>query len=697
MLESQASEMSTQNELRQLVQSENLIGACYRMTYDQALVMANDMHKAKVRGVPHNCFLVAASFNPDEFPQAPADEKRVILLRVTGSAKLPQDDDLIEAKIQNLQERSSPQDDNELDDITESKMQFHGLECAILGTFYQRDQKLKLGSDIESFASASRLNVYRPRGEALGKIVNFVDPIKQEAANEAAEEMGLEDLSPFKVGTVRYTSTDHMHREEDEPKVPVEVEPADFLGRRTAVLGMTRTGKSNMIKRLVSVVKRVSDENDTDIGQIIYDVNGEYANVNEQDEGSLADIYPNDDVVRYSTRPRSENVEDLRANFYDQLNEGHSIIARELEKEGQLTSDYKKDFASLSFDEPPEQNYSKHTRWERRVAAYQAILYRAGFDAPENYTVSFPGPSSDDMERQISEYLDDQTPVDPRGGLTLQQAADWFTALKEADNETEHEFESSSGNPWIDGALDILLQVLTGPHLGSYQTGYRMLTGIDYYHSSRRSGDVPGEIYSHLEDGRIVILDLSLMEPSMREERGERVAREIFNKSMGKFVHGERPPNIVVYTEESHNLIGNDLDLDETWPRLAKEGAKYNIAMVYATQEVSSVHDNILSNTENWFITHLNNENEIRELSKFYDFDDFSKSLLRAQDVGFARVKTLSGPFVIPTQIDEFDPDQERQRVQQLAEHSEVDVTPETDGQVDGENDAVASISDETE
>lgn len=693
MLENQASEMSTQNELRQLVQPENLVGACYRMTYDKALVMVNDMHKAEVRGVPHNCFLVAASFNPDEFPQAPADEKRVILLRVTGSSKLPQDDDLIEAKIQSLQERSSPQDDNELDDITESKMQFHGLECAILGTFYQRDQKLKLGSDIESFASASRLNVYRPRDEALSKIVNFVDPIKQEAANEAAEEMGLEDLSSFKVGTIRYTSTDHMHREEDEPKVPVEIQPADFLGRRTAVLGMTRTGKSNMIKRLVSEVKRVSDDNDTDIGQIIYDVNGEYANVNEQDEGSLADIYPDDDVVRYSTRPRSEDVEDLRTNFYEQLNEGHSIIARELEKEGKLDSDYKKDFASLSFDEPPQQNYSKHTRWERRVAAYRAILFRAGFDAPENYTVSFPG--SQDIEDRVAEHLSNQTPEDPSNGLTLQQAADWFTALKIADNE--HEFETSSGNPWVDGELDILLQMLTGPHVGGYQTGYRMLTGIDSYHSSRRTGNVPREIYSYLEDGRIVILDLSLMEPSLREERGKRVAYEIFHRSMNKFVEGEVPPNIVAYTEESHNLIGDDLDLDEMWPRLAKEGAKYNIAMVYATQEVSSVHKNILSNTENWFITHLNNENEIRELSKFYDFDDFSKSLLRAQDVGFARVKTLSGPFVIPTQIDEFDPDQERQRVQQLAEHSEVDVTPETDGQVDGENDAVASVSDETE
>jgi hypothetical protein len=665
-LNDQASDLLNKHPLVKLVQPDNFVGWCYRVTYENAYVMVNDLWKAEALGVPHNCFLVATPFNPDEFNRATRDEKEVILLRVTGAAKLPQDDDLIEAKIDYFQQhRSQIDEERDYDDITRNKMQFHGLECRILGTFYVREQELWMGSDIESFSSATRLNVYRPRGKALETIVNYVDPIRRKAAQEDAEDLGIDDpVAPFKIGSVRYTSTDRLHRGSAEPDVPVHIQPSDFLARRTAVLGMTRTGKSNMIKQLVSVVKRVSDDSGVNIGQIIYDVNGEYANVNQQDEGSIADVYPDDEVVRYSMRP-PEGFKELRTNFYEQLNEGHSIIVRELKKENQLNSDYKKAFANMSFDEPGQQQYGKRKRWKRKVAAYKAVLFRAGFATPSGHKVSF------DASQIVRDAVNDKlsNSLNPKNGLSLEEAARWFEALDEANSEST--LKSSSGKDWVDDTLHILLIYLTMSDGGSFRTGYRMLTGATKFHSPNRTEDVAEEIYQYLVDGKIVILDLSMAEPSLREEISRDVAAEIFHSSMESFVDGERPPNIVVYTEESHNLIGKDLDLDETWPRLAKEGAKYNIAMVYATQEVSSVHPNILANTENWFITHLNNEREIKELSRFYDFDDFSQSLIRAQDVGFARVKTLSGPFVIPTQIDKFDPEAEKQRVASMQENQD--------------------------
>ena len=653
---------NNKNDLADLIQKDVMVGWCYNINYGSVNVMTNDLWKEEANGVPHNCLLLATSFDPDDFDKTPEAEKEVLLMRVIGSTDLPQKNYLLESKIEHFQDQRDPFEGEDYDDITKNKMQFHGLRCRILGTFYEKDGDLYLGSDIESFSSAAKLRAYRPHGDALETVVNYLDPNLKQAAEERAEEMGVEKtLDPFKIGAVRYTSTDRLHRPSEEKKTPVFVNPKDFLARRTAVLGMTRTGKSNTIKQLVSVVKRVSDESDMNIGQIIYDVNGEYANVNEQDKGALAEIYPEDEVIRYTTHPpEGSNFKELRTNFYYQLNQGISIIKRELQARGDLKGDYRKMFANMVFDEPPKQKEGEYIRYQRKVAAYWCILYKAGFEPSKNHKkISFK--ASKKVRSKVNNelgYSIDTT------SMTLDEAVDWFKGLHEVNKKEK--LKSSSGKDWIDDELQNLLTVLNKEKGGRYVSGYQMLTGIDKFHSEKRSSDVTKEIYNYLKDGKIVILDISLMQPSIRKELSRKIAQTIFSNSMEAFVDGNQPPNIAVYTEESHNLIGKDQELDEAWPRLAKEGAKYNISLIYATQEISSVHSSILANTENWFISHLNNRNEIKELEKFYDFEDFSESLLRAQDVGFTRVKTLSSPFVIPVQIDKFEPDEEKKRVENL-------------------------------
>jgi DNA helicase HerA-like ATPase len=171
--------------------------------------------------------------------------------------------------------------------------------------------------------------------------------------------------------------------------------------------------------------------------------------------------------------------------------------------------------------------------------------------------------------------------------------------------------------------------------------------------------DYAEEVLQELISGKIVIVDLSLGSETILRFCSERIINHILNDASRRFASGQELNQIQIYIEEAHRLFSRDrMNVPEEadpYVRLAKEAAKYRIGLIYATQEVTSVDPLILSNTSNWIVTHLNNRSEVKELSKYYDFEDFAELTLKAEDVGFARLKTKSGRYIIPLQIDLFD------------------------------------------
>ena len=143
--------------------------------------------------------------------------------------------------------------------------------------------------------------------------------------------------------------------------------------------------------------------------------------------------------------------------------------------------------------------------------------------------------------------------------------------------------------------------------------------------------------------------------------------RRIFERQQRHFVTPKvnkdgsllRLPPVIVYVEEAHTLLPKVRGKRQHRNLAAHRQRGHqvlNIGLVYSTQEPSSVQTNILTNTENWFISYLNSKGETRELDKYFDFEDFTPSIRKTSDPGFTRVRTHSSPYTMPVQIYRFDP-----------------------------------------
>ena len=180
------------------------------------------------------------------------------------------------------------------------------------------------------------------------------------------------------------------------------------------------------------------------------------------------------------------------------------------------------------------------------------------------------------------------------------------------------------------------------------------------FHDPSATGEVSDLIWDDLVAGRLVIVDLSVGSQEVSKMLSERLVFRLLDKANQRFRDDKENIPIQIMVEEAHNLFdreksGKSTVNDDPWLRLSKEAAKYDIGLIYATQEVSSVDQRILSNTSNWIVAHLNSDIETRDLSHYYDYSIFAPDIRAAEDRGYVRMKTFSGKYIVPTQIAKFD------------------------------------------
>jgi DNA helicase HerA-like ATPase len=611
------------------------VGYVLEISYDTVTIITSDPFKLAVGGVPRNSLLIMV---PDSLLKDNSLPPHFTLLRVLDAAPTPLSKEVQQTYFE-LQKRSMP----ELDVFTQSELQWGALKTAVLGMFYPHPEKtneVEFSGDLNNFVSAHKYRVYAPNDELLNLIINSTVPKENR----------------FPIGKLRLTECRLSLPGKPHPNVTVYVSTKDFMGTRTALFGKTRLGKSNVVKLIAQSIIEATKET-RNVGQLIFDINGEYANDNPQDNSlSLRSVYPDYCVVYALTQKPATQSKPLKLNFYEHPDRSHRILANLLETEGR-TSIYVKAFIGAEIPSLESlkdiTDHGKKKRAERRILMYWAVLKKAGFEVDESNLsrkLSFDPGYNKDFRKTIWQGQE-PPPIDSLDKLVqeFERIADFIR-----DNPESPLLRSKgSGESLFDSDDKAILNFLK-PSVGA---GPTMIQRFRIYHDAN-AGDFIKEIIKLLDEGKTVILDLSNADPEVANYFAEELSVAVFIHQVYKFTNNRLGNHYIqLYFEEAHNLFPNNEDVTTIYSRLAKEGAKYHIGMVYSTQSPTTINKDLLAQTENFFVAHLSSKDDVNTLAKVnIEYESLKDDILRSKTVGYIRMLTRSHRFVIPVQARKFTP-----------------------------------------
>lgn len=616
------------------------VGYVLDIGYDEVRIITSDPFKRAVGGIPRGSYLIMC---PKHFKDIPP---HFTLLRVDGVATTPLNQETQQTYFE-LHKKSMP----ELDRFTQSELQWGALSTKVLGMYYSdpKDQnKLAFSGDVNNIVSPHHYKIFSPNEELLDMIVNGI----------------VRSKNQFPIGKLRLTECQLPFENSPIIDVDVNVSTDDFKGFRTAMFGKTRLGKSNVVKIIAQSILETTKE-DNSVGQLIFDINGEYANDNPQDGNlSLRSAYENRCEVYALTKRESTPSKPLKINFYEQPQSTIEILARLLENDNQ-TAQYVRSFSSVTLpsieDIKQDADRSSKYRGIRKIQIYWAILSKAGFSANEKKlrelamtggSASSPSHFDPHFRKELIDAVypdDDYTAPSSLVMLQthLQKIAEFISINK------DHKSLQKEGKPLFD-ADDMAMLKFFNPSTGG---GPIMLRPYIQYHDSN-AGDFVKEILMKLDNGKTIILDLGNADDKIRMYFSDLVSRAVFNHQEKKFVSNKLDNHFIqLFFEEAHNLFPRDGDVTGVYARFAKEGAKFHIGMVYSTQSPSTINKELLIQTENFFIGHISSIDEVNTLARLQIlFDGLQKDITASRTPGFMRMLTFSHRFVVPVQTNLFTP-----------------------------------------
>jgi len=618
------------------------VGHVLEIGFDKVTLITSDPYKKAVGGIPRGSYLIMA---PDSLEGLPP---HFSLLRVADVAPTPLSEGVKQTYFE-LHKKSMP----ELDIWTESELQWGALKATVLGMFYPDpvdSNKLAFSGDVNNVVSAHRYKVFAPNQELLNLIVNGI----------------VREEGQFALGKLRFTECTLPFANQPQIKVPAKVSTLDFRGFRTAMFGKTRLGKSNIVKLIAQAILETT-KTDKAVGQLIFDVNGEYANDNPQDGNkSIRSAYEQRCIVYALTKRPSTESKPLRLNFYEQPDSCIEVLASMLQQDSR-NSIYINSFASvrlLSIESIQSLPQEERVRPIRKIQMYWAILKDAGFAVDENklkdklvspIAKNFDPGFSEKLRKEAYQLVAESEP--PEHLESLDELAHELKVISQFKQENPKSkllsSTSSQNKPLFDADDNALLNFLS-PTSGA---GVAIIRPYRHYHDHNAT-DFINEILAALDEGSTVILDLGNATDAIRRYFSNMLSQAVFSHQERKFVTNELKNHYIqLYFEEAHNLFPrDDKDLTGVYARFAKEGAKFHIGMIYSTQSPSTINRELLAQTENFFVGHLSSQSEASALANMQiAYDGLEADILKTRTPGYMRMLTFSHRFVIPLQADKFE------------------------------------------
>lgn len=625
------------NEKAKKYEDMRFVGYVLDIGYDTLTIITSDPFKIAVGGIPRNSLLIMAPANFNSLPP------HFTLLRVLESAPTPLSQEVQQTYFE-LQKKSMP----ELDVFTQSELQWGALKTAVLGMFYPHPQEpnaIEFSGDLNNFVSAHKYRIYAPSDDLLDLIVNSL----------------VLPEGRFKIGNLRLTECRLPLPGKPGPQVEVNVSTVDFMGCRTAMFGKTRLGKSNVVK----LIAQSLIETQPNVGQLIFDINGEYANDNPQDGNrSLASGYSTRCEVYALTQKAATQSRPLKLNFYQTPESSLSVLASLLQ-EANRRSGYIEAFASIELPSLEEvrnlQDSGDKVRLIRKIQMFWAVLAKAGFQPDEGalrkagLNSSIASGFSPGFNKKIrAAVYGDAVPEQPNSLTTLTQELEKIGEFRRAAPNDPNLRSTGSGDPLFQ-ADEIALLDFLNPAPG--RSGTTLLLPFRKYHDPN-AGHFIDEILAFIDRGQTVILDLGNANPQVMEYFSDALSKAVFNHQVDKFSNNRLGNHFVqLYFEEAHNLFPRTEDVTTIYSRFAKEGAKYHIGMVYSTQSPTTINRDLLAQTENFFIAHLSSRDEVSALGKLnVAYDSMQDDILFAKTPGYIRMLTRSHRFVVSVQMNMFQP-----------------------------------------